>query len=117
MRTASFALKKNAILLAILILVCAGIVALSSIFGAIINVLVIGIIFFISFSYLSYRYPAYNMAILVACLFILPLVFKMSTLYEFAFGITTEGLFFTMLFMLLLKKIISGLNAAPGILF
>src|SRR5260221_2088006 len=117
MRTASISLKKNAILLAILIPVCTGIVALSSIFGAIINVLVIGIIFFISFSYLSYRYPAYNMAILVACSFILPLVIKMTRLYEFPFGIATEGLCFTMLFMLLLKKRISGLKTVPGILF
>ncbi len=116
MKASSFSLKSNGVLIVILTIVSLGIIALSNIFGTIVNLAVIGIVFFISFFFVSYRYPRYNILILLACNYILSLFIKIFNLYEVPFGIVNEALCAAMLLTLMLNGKISGIKTLPGIL-
>ena len=88
MKASSITLKSNLLLVGILVPVCLGIVAMSNIFGTIVGILVIGLIFFASFFYISYRYPRYNIVNPVGSqLFLCALLIKMMSLYDVPFGI------------------------------
>src|SRR5690606_37847159 len=109
-------LSNNKILLPVLILLCSGIVFLNSVFGTVVNVLVLGLIGFIFVFYISYRFPRYNIVFLLSTAFLIPFFIKALMLYEIPMGIANEALCLVVIITLILNKKISGLKTIPGIL-
>src|SRR5882672_6439248 len=102
MDVSSYSWRDNKVLLAALIPVCIGTILLINLFGTVISVLVLALIGFISILFVSYRYPRYNILILLGSNFFIPLLVKIFMLYDIPFGIFNEGLCFTMLLTLTL---------------
>src|SRR5690606_15472694 len=97
-------LSNDKILLPILILLCSGIVFLNSVFGTVVNVLVLGLIGFIFVFYISYRFPRYNIVFLLATAFLIPFLIKALRLYNIPIGIANEGLCFITVLTLILNQ-------------
>ena len=87
-----------------------------SVFGFIINVLLVGIIAAISVFYVSYNYPRYNVGILLTAAYILPILVRVFHLYEIPYVVVSEALMLLMIFTLILNGRISGWRSTPGIL-
>lgn len=116
MKALLVSLKNDGLLALILLIVCAGLVALSGAFGNIVSVLAIGLILFVSVFYISYKYPRHNIFFLLVLSFFIPLFIKMFALYEVPIGIALQGLCIIMIFTLILNGRIGGLKTFPGIL-
>ena len=113
---ASYSYRDNKILFTVLVSLSIGTIILSNLFGTIIYVAIFGLISLISIFFISYRYPRYNILILLSCNYFVPLLIKAFMLYDVPFGIANEGLCALMLFTLILNKRISGIKTLPAVM-
>jgi putative inorganic carbon (hco3(-)) transporter len=111
-----YALGNTKVLLPLLALISSGLVLLNSFFGVIVNVLVLGLIGFISALYVSYRFPRYNIIFLLSIAFLVGFFIRAFQLQGIPIGTANEALCFIMILTLALNKKISGIKTIPGIL-
>ncbi|MBL0740375.1 O-antigen ligase family protein [Chryseolinea lacunae] len=116
MSTRFYTLKDSWIVPCLLILANVGLLFLTNLFGIVINVLVIGIIGFISIFYFSYKYPRYNIFFLLGAAFLIPFFIKAFGLFGIPVGEAIQGLCFVILLTLTLNGRIGGIKTLPGIL-
>lgn len=114
-RTASL-LRDPRVLVFALLAACMGCLGLASLFGVVIDVLVIGVILGISAFYLTYQYPKYSVVIMLASVFFLPLMIKAFYLYDIPTGTAIEAMNFLLVFALIIKRRFAGWKGLPGIL-
>ncbi len=112
----SISLRDNRVLLAVLLPLCVLITYAINSVGQIVSVAIIGGIGFVTVFFVSYRYPRYNIVIVLAATFFMPLLVKILMLYEIPYGIVTEGLCTTMLITLALNGRLSGIRSVPAML-
>ncbi|SHH34905.1 O-antigen ligase [Chryseolinea serpens] len=111
-----FSIRNSWIMGILLIALNVGILLLTNLFGIVINVVVIGIIGFVSVFYISYRFPRYNIFFLLASSFLIPFFIKAFGLFGIPVGEAIQGLCFVILLTLALNGRIGGLKTLPGIL-
>jgi len=111
-----FTLRNSWIISILLVVVNIGILLLANLFGVVINVLVVGVIGFISVFYISYKFPRYNIFFLLGSSFFIPFFIKAFGLFGLPVGEAIQGLCFVILLTLALNGRIGGLKTLPGIL-
>jgi hypothetical protein len=109
-------LNNNRILIPVLIIICTVIVILNNLFGAVVNVVVFGLILSVLVFYISNKYPRYNVVLLLATAFTIPFLIKALRLYTIPIGTANEALCLIILFTLAINKRLAGIKTLPGIL-
>ncbi len=99
-----------------LILACCVCAVLGALVGVVVNVVVIGLILAICTFYLTYTHPQYSLVIMLAGVFLLPLLIKVFYLGDVPVGTVIEGINGLLVFTLIIKGRFSGWKNWPGIL-